>query len=303
MTRGVAIEMESFRLAHYGNQVPCLICEEGNTPDAENCRNCFAPMILARQAQSTQNAPVMFAALGPSAVGKTVYLGMLLDMLSRQPKMLQLSARGGFSVSLQQNTLAALARCEFPAKTPSEPDRWNWVHCELRSPVHRQPVELVMPDIAGEALFEEVEHPRSFKVLYSLLSRCHGVLILIDGTKLQSGSLEEDYFTMKLLSHLSELPTEPKGAWHSRPVALIFSKADQCESCFEDPAAYAQRHAPGLWRICQQRFHRHRFFAAGVAGACVTRTLRGGGQQIVPLRIEPRGIIEPFEWLIESLRK
>ena len=70
---------------------------------------------------SRSTAPLMFAALGPSGVGKTVYLGMLLDMLSRQPKELQLSARGGFSVTLQQTTLAALSRCEFPSKTPSEP--------------------------------------------------------------------------------------------------------------------------------------------------------------------------------------
>jgi len=302
MNRGVTVEMDSFRMANYGSSVTCLICEEGNTPDAENCRNCFAPMILAHQAKSSSTAPIMFAALGPSAVGKTVYLGMLLDMLSRQPKTLQLAARGGFSVSLQENTLASLRRCEFPTKTPNEPDRWNWVHCEMRSAKHKQPVELVLPDIAGEALFQEIEHPRSYKVLYSLLSRCDGVMILIDGTQLQSGSLEEDYFTMKLLTHLCELPTEPKCAWRDRPVALIFSKADQCDSCFEDPAGYAERHAPGLWRVCKQQFRRHRFFATGVAGACVTRSLRGGAQQTIPLRVEPRGVIEPFEWLVESLR-
>ncbi len=302
MNRGVALELDSLRLAHYGNQIPCLICGEGNTPDADACRNCYAPMILAHQAHSKHVKPVMFAALGPSGVGKTVYLGMLLDMLSRQPKHLQLSARGGFSVTLQHNTLGALSRCEFPSKTPNEPDRWNWVHCQLRSPKHRQPVEMVLPDMAGEALFEEVEHPRSYRVIHSLLSHCDGVMILIDGTKLQSGSIDEDYFTMKLLSHLSELDSDPKNSWATRPVALIFSKADQCESCFDDPAAYAKRHAPGLSRICQQRFQRHRFFAAGVAGACATRAVRATDEQTVPLRIEPRGIIEPFEWLVENLR-
>ena len=103
-----------------------------------------------------------------------------------------------------------------------------------------------MPDIAGEALFQEVDHPRSYQVIHSLLSRSNGVLVLIDGTKLQSGSLDEDYFTMKLLSHLNELGRGSRPEWGTRPVALIFSKADQCESCFEDPAGYAERHAPGL---------------------------------------------------------
>ena len=73
----------------------------------------------------------MIAAIGPSGAGKTVYLGMLTDMLSRQDDDLQLLARGAFSIKLQQHTMAALARCEFPHKTPNEPDRWNWVHCQV----------------------------------------------------------------------------------------------------------------------------------------------------------------------------
>ncbi len=302
MNRGVAIELDSFRLASCAEHVPCLICREGNIPGAETCRNCYAPMILAHQALAHKTVPIMLAALGPSGVGKTVFLGMLLDMLSRQSTGLQLSACGGFSVTLQQNTLAALGRREFPSKTPNEPDRWNWVHCQVHRPKHRRPVDLVLPDIAGESLFGEVDRPRSYQVIHWLLSRCDGVFILIDGTKLQNGSLDEDYFTMKLLSHLSELKFNPKSPWLTRPVALIISKADQCESCFEDPAGFARRHAPGLSRICQQRFPKHFYFAAGVAGACVTRKVQGGGQQSVPLRIEPRGIIEPFAWLIENLR-
>src|SRR5438067_1255591 len=125
--KGIVVELDSYRLANYSTQLPCLICEQGNTLDAQYCHHCNAPMILAHQAQTQKAPPVMFAALGKSGVGKTVYLGMLLDMLSRQPKQLQLSARGGFSINLQQHTLAALARCEFPSKTPNEPDRWNWV--------------------------------------------------------------------------------------------------------------------------------------------------------------------------------
>ncbi len=258
-------------------------------------------MVLAHQAQSRGAAPLMIAALGPSGVGKTVYLGMLLDLLSRQPKHLQLSARGGFSVTLQQNTLSALARCEFPVKTPNEPDRWNWVHCRLQSPKYRDGIELVLPDIAGEALFEEVDHPRSYQVIHQLLPKCRGVLVLIDAAKLQRGSLEEDYFSMKLLSHLNESCRDVKPPWSLRPVSIVFSKADQCQTCFEDPAGFAERHAPGLWRMCQQRLKKYRFFAAGVTGACATRTLPDGTTKSLPLRVEPRGIVEPFEWLIENL--
>ncbi len=52
----------------------------------------------------------------PAGVGKTVYLGMLMDMLSRQKERMQMLARGAFSINLQQFTTTALARGEFPAQ-------------------------------------------------------------------------------------------------------------------------------------------------------------------------------------------
>ena len=63
---------------------------------------------------------------------------------------------------------------------------------------------------------------------------------------------------------------------------------------------FAKKHTPGLWQHCQERLRRFRFFASGVAGAVAMQNGLGGKMQ-VPLRIEPRGIIEPFGWLIEQL--
>ena len=100
---------------------------------------------------------------------------------------------------------------------------------------------------------------------------------------------------------LSELANDPKHGWSQRPVALILSKADRHEECFEDPAAYAKAHAAGLWQYCQERFHCHKFFAAGVAGACAWRESISDGRVQVPLRIEPHGIVEPFDWLLDRL--
>lgn len=300
MTKGIAVELDSYRLAQYATHVPCYVCDEGNSHDAELCRHCWAPMALAHQARAQDLNPLMFATIGSSGVGKTVYLGMLLDLLSRQPERLHMLARGAFSITLQQMTTSALSRCEFPSKTPSEPDRWNWVHAQVRNAQQRT-AELVMPDMAGEALFEEVDHPHSFKVIRSLLQKAAGVLVLIDAVKIQDGVLEQDYFTMKLLSYLSELVPDPAKSWRNRPVAMVFSKADQCEACFDDPTTFAQRHTPGLWQHCRQRFDHFRFFAAGVAGACGYRRLPNGTPIRVPLRVEPRGIIEPFEWLVNQL--
>jgi len=303
MTKGVIVPLESARLVEYAVPISCYICEGQNNFDAEYCRYCSAPMALAHQASSQKILPRMVAAVGASGVGKTVYLGMLMDMLSRQPERLQLLARGAFSITLQQTTLGALARCEFPEKTPNEPDRWNWVHCQVRRSGQRQPLELIMPDMAGEAILDEVDHPHSFRVIGSFLRKCSGAMILIDAVKLGDGGQNQEFFTMKLISYLGELENGSKRGWSKRPVALILTKADQCDECAADPAAYAKDHAAGLWQQCQERFGCHKFFAAGVAGACALRETRAEGRVQVPLRIEPHGIIEPFEWLLQNLKR
>ncbi len=159
-----------------------------------------------------------------------------------------------------------------------------------------------MPDMAGEAVLEEVDHPHTFRVVRLFLKKCTAAMILIDALRIKEGSHEQDYFTMKLLSYLSELAEGGKQTWADRPVALVFSKADQAEECMEDPAGYAAAHATGLWQQCQERFGCHRFFAASVAGTCAWRESLTEGRVQLPLRVEPRGVIEPFEWLLDNMK-
>ncbi len=116
MTKSIDIPLESYQLAKYAVQVPCYICEEGNSFDTELCRHCQAPMALTHQANSQGVSATMIATIGPSGVGKTVYLGMLIDMLSRQCGELSVFARGAFSITLQQMVIASLSRCEFPER-------------------------------------------------------------------------------------------------------------------------------------------------------------------------------------------
>ncbi len=301
MTKGMILPLESYRLADCAVPVPCYICEGENNVDSEFCRHCLAPMALAHQAQNQELRPQMIAVIGASGVGKTVYLGMLMDMLSRQSSPLQLLARGAFSITLQQTTLAALARCQFPEKTPNEPDRWNWVHCQVRLPRARRPLELIMPDMAGEAILQEVDHPHSYNAIYGFLKKCAGAMVLIDGLKLRDGGLDQDYFTMKLISYLGELTDEAKRGWARKPVAMVFTKADECDAWAADPDACARNHARRLWEQCRERFHNHRFFAARVAGTCVWRESLREGHVQVPLRVEPHGVVEPFQWIVEQL--
>ena len=106
---------------------------------------------------------------------------------------------------------------------------------------------------------------------------------------------------MKLTSYLGELGGRHGNDWSKRPVGIVFTKADRNEECLADPEGFAKSHAMGLWEQCRERFRYHKFFAAGVAGACAWRDTFDEGRVQVPLRIEPHGIIEPFEWLLSHL--
>jgi hypothetical protein len=299
--QGVALELESYRISQRAAGVDCFICNECNTHDAELCRTCCAPMALSHQAAAENAAPIVLPAIGSAGVGKTVYLGMLLDMLSRQKDKLQLLACGAFSLTLQQIATSALSQCQFPPKTPSEPDRWNWVHCQATQSAVRAGTEIVIPDMAGEALFEEVDHPNSYPVVRCTLQKAAGTLILVDALGVQEGALDQDFFTMKLLTYLSGLKTSDGSSWRKRPIAIVFTKADECEECFDDPAKFAERRTPGLFRHCRERFDLCQFFASAVTGCTGVRFDARGTAERVPLRIEPRGIVEPFAWLVSQV--
>jgi hypothetical protein len=259
-------------------------------------------MVLAAQTRKQKIEPCMIAIMGVSGSGKSVYLGMLMDILSRHSNDAHLLARGAFSINLQQATIRALARCRFPEKTPNEPDRWNWVHCEVRHNRYRRPIELILPDMAGEAIYEEIQHPRTYRVVTSFLRKAVGAMILIDAKALCEGKEEHELFTMRLTSHLLAEDSRSNKSWTKRPIAFVFSKADQSPECREAPELFAQSRVPGLWQQCRKHFRSYKFFASGVAGACVEGYGERGEPINIPLRIEPHGIVEPFEWLISKLR-
>jgi len=186
---------------------------------------------------------------------------------------------------------------------PARPERPR--HQYRRQPLHHlrrkhRPIELILPDLAGEALMEEIEHPHTYPVVRAFLAKCSGILVMVDASRVERGDAEEDFQTMKLISYLCELKYENRQPWGSRPVSLVFTKADECMNCFEDPHTFARQHAPGLFQQCRERLPKHRFFGVGVAGASAFRS-DFFGRIHVPLRIEPRGIVEPFRWLIEEL--
>ena len=57
-----------------------------------------------------------------------------------------------------------------------------------------------------------------------------------------------------------------------------------------------------LWSLCKSRLRTSRFFARGVAGSTGYVTDEDGNCVQLPLHVEPRGIVEPFEWILNQLR-
>jgi hypothetical protein len=294
--------IESYRVFENLNQTQCHVCDGLNSPEAEFCKHCRAPLALALLPENKKKSLQLVAVIGPTGVGKTTYLGMLTDILSRQNEDLQLLARGAFSVSLQQQSMSALSHRRFPGNTPIEPEGWNWVHCDVTRPGRKRPVELVMPDISGEAFAAEVEHAHSYPVVRAFLSKCSAAILLVDSAAIEEGEEEQDFLAMKEVSYLVELDGDRRKGWPARPVAIVFTKTDQSEACRDDPEEYARVHTPGFWRQCKERLGRHRYFATSVAGACAQV---GVGHEAVdiPLRIEPKGVVPPFEWLVGYLGK
>jgi hypothetical protein len=282
------------------SKTACPMCGGGVVGDS-GCGRCFAPAEVIESITARDKPPRFLGVLGPSGVGKTVYLGMLLDLLSRGAGGLQGLARGPFSLQLHRTLVLALERQRFPDKTPTEPDRWQWVHCEVSSGRRGPAFDVVTPDVAGEAVMAEIERPGANPTVKALIARCAGLVILVDILHVVAEGQEQELFAMQLISYLNSLRSG-RGRTIDIPVALVFTKADLCEEPIQDAAAFARANASGLWRLCEARLRQFRFFCSGVAGACGRLIDQDGNEALVPLRVEPRGIIEPFSWLLTRIR-
>jgi hypothetical protein len=239
--------------------------------------------------------------LGTSGVGKTVYLGMLLDLLARGACGLHGLAQGPFTLSLQRKLILALERQRFPEKTPVESDRWDWVHCEVHSGKRKTPCEIVAPDVAGEAVVGELESEGTYRTICALITRCAGLVILVDVVQVVANGKGQELFAMQLISYLDAIRPRKRRRRIDIPVAIVFTKIDLCDEALRDPEDFARANTPSLHSQCRARLDRCSFHFSGVAGSTGRLIDRNGQETLVPLRIEPRGVVEPFAWMMGQL--
>ena len=260
-------------------------------------------MALSHEAQLSQRAPSIISIVGGSNVGKTVYLGMLLDMLTKRAGGFDAVPRGAYSVNLQHTVISYLAARRFPPKTPSEVDLWHWAYYQISQRRTSTNYDLVMPDMAGEALAAEVDYPLTYTVIRPLLQKSAGVLLLVDAAVASAGSPQPDFFALKLMSYLDGVFASKPGRRIDTPVAIVLCKADYCQDCFDDPNKFARTNLNRSWNLCENRFSNYAFFAASVVGALGYGQDEDGNVVPYPLHISPKGIVEPFEWLLGRLQQ
>ena len=254
--------------AHSTESTTCLICHTENPPEAILCAACSAPLALVRDAAALQREPRIVSVIGESNVGKTVYLGFLLDMLSQRAGKFEAVPKGAYSIDLQQNVIVHMAHRMFPPKTPMEANQWYWAYYQVcKQAAKPKWVDLVMPDMAGESLAAEVASPDTFRVIRDLLQKSAGMLLLVDSAQAANGASQPDFFAVKMLTYIDTMLGGKNGSRVDTPIAIVLCKADYCPECFDDPSRFAQANLNRLWNLCQSRFAHVEFFACSVVGS------------------------------------
>ena len=280
----------------------CLICETNNAPDALLCEECDAPMAIVQDAVAQERRPQIVSVIGESNVGKTVYLGFLLDMLAQRASDFEAVPKGAYSVDLQQSVITHMAQRQFPPKTPMEADQWYWAYYQVR---RRRPnaqwVDLIMPDMAGESLAAEVATPKTFRVINNLLNKSVSMLLLLDAALAANGSTQPDFFALKMLSYIDSLNSAKGRKRIKTPIAVLLCKADHCPDCFDNPTDFVKANLNRTWNLCESRFDNVAFFATSVVGSLGYAVSQDQEHVTpIPLHTALRGVIEPFEWIIDQ---
>ena len=301
--------LDSFRVGRYHLPIPCYVCRTDNLFDGVVCRTCHAPLELTRSHAETKAKCQLVATLGGTDVGKTVFLGAMLDLLSKSQVRGEHILNDASSIALQKNVLTALAQHAFPDRTPSDAREWAWGRCHVNSPQRKQPCPIFLVDVAGSSVLDETDHPGTCPALDGLFRRATGIFLVVDAGRMSRGDKDEEFFARQIVTHLAamrqEMPQEPRakrrnGDEHGPelpPVAVVLAKADQCELAFEDPHQFLRAQMPGLDQFFQEYPMKMEVFPVSAVGATATCVDRARQTREFPLRVELRGMTAPFEWL------
>jgi len=262
-------------------------------------------MILVHDSIGQQRTPNIVSVIGESNVGKTVYLGFLLDMLSQRAGDFEAVPKGPYSIDLQQNVISHMSNRQFPPKTPMEPDQWYWAYYQVRKRARKSKwIDLIMPDMAGESLAAELTTPETFVVVHRLLAKSAGTLLLVDAGLAANGASRPDFFAIKVMSYLDSIYSSKRDTRIKVPIAVVLCKSDYCPECCDRPRQFVKANLNRLWNLCEGRFDNVEFFGCSAVGSLAYATAdekNGDYVTPIPLHTALQGILEPFEWIISQI--
>lgn len=291
-----------FKSSVLSAQTECLICGSTNKAEAMQCRDCAANLSMVQDIAAQDRNPCIISVIGDSNAGKTVYLGVLLDMLSQRAGDFEAIPKGAYSVDVQQVVISHLAHRQFPPKTPMEADRWYWAYYQVLQRARRKWVDLVMPDMAGESLAAELASPHTFRVIRNLLGKSAGMVLLVDAALAANGSAHPDFFALKMLSYIDSMHGAGRDERVTTPTAVVLCKSDYCPECFDDPEQFARANLNRMWNMARSRFEHVAFFASSVIGSLgYANCAAEGSVTPIPLHTALRGVLEPFQWIIDRV--
>jgi len=282
--------------------IPCLICGTENPREAAICNECSAPMAIVHDTVAQGREPQIVSIVGESNVGKTVYLGFLLDMLSQRAGDFEAIPKGAYSIDLQQTVISHMANRRFPPKTPMEANEWYWAYYQINRRRNKNKwVDLIMPDMAGESLAAEVATPETFCIIRNLVNKSAGMMLLVDAGLAANGSSRPDFFALKMMSYIDAIRQTQRNDRIQTPTAVVLCKSDYCPECFDNPRQLAKANLNRLCNMCESRFENVEFFACSVVGSLGFATKPEDNYVVpVPLHTALQGILEPFEWIIDQ---
>ena len=212
-------------------------------------------------------------------------------------------ANNSFSLTVQQQTVAALEKRHFPEKTVLEAEDWQWVHCEVAvDKKAKRFADVVTPDLAGESIAMELDSPGSFPSLRTCVMNAEATIVLIDAMRARDHGSEEDLFATKLAAYMRQFAAA-SGLGRKKvriPMAVTFTKCDLCPEVLADPVYFAKNNLPSLLQYCNRYFTRVKYFATSAVGSVAT-VADGRGHWQIPLHVQPQGITSPLEWVIKGL--
>jgi len=288
----------------------CVCCRQPLAERDHYCPGCQTPASLSHTVAARSGAQSFVSVLGASNAGKTVFLGLLLDILSKGSDKFRSTATSASSIDLQEQVITALERRRFPEKTPTEADSWKWMHCQVSMSTAKEhaEVDLISPDFAGESIAQEIAQPGMFPSIAHVVGQSTGVMILCDSMRIRDQGSGEDLFALKLAAYIAQLhglsgAPPARGAAPVGPaIAIVFTKCDGCPEALEDPGSFAENNTPRLTEYCRRMFPRHEYFSASVSGTSGILTDERGLRMRVPFHVQPHGVIAPLQWILAGSR-